>query len=87
MGRGSLTRRGTIKGLKPVAALGGLEGPYLPEGSGDAQSPEELRALEIYETRMRAFDHLVELMGRRPKRRNTLNDYATKNCEEAWGNR
>ena len=62
------------------------EGSILPEGSGDAESPEELRAAEVYAARMWLFG---ESLGSGPKarRRHTFNDYATKNCEEAWGNR
>ena len=65
---------------------GGLEGPYLPEGSGDAQSPEELRALEVYEERMARFELGLSHMGRRPRRAN-FNDYTAKNCEECWAGR
>jgi len=76
---GKLTRR------KPAATPGGLEGPLLPQGSGDGQSPEELRALEIYTARMWLFEN--NLSEPKAKRRTTFNDYSTKNCEEAWGNR
>ena len=70
-----------------------MEGPYLPEGAGDEESPEELerledaeRAIQQYEERMRAFEDSLELMNRRPKRRRS-SDYRTKNCEEASGGR
>ncbi len=63
----------------------GIEGrPLLPQGSGDGQSPADLRALEVYELRMAAFEQLLTVMGRRPKRRNRR-DYTRKNCEEARG--
>jgi len=63
----------------------------LPEGPGGEQPPEELTpedlAQESYEGRMRAFDALWDPSGaRKPrKRRRYFGDYATKNCEEAWG--
>ena len=60
-------------------------GPFLPEGPGDAESPEELRALEVYNARIQRFVQVLEPSKRR--RRHYLGDYSTKNCEEAWGNR
>ena len=66
---------------------GGLEGSFLPGGSGGEQSPEDLRALEVYEERMRGFETGLWLMGLRPHRRNDFRDYQRKNCEEAWGGR
>ena len=61
------------------------ERPYLPEGSGDEESPEEPGdSLGGYEERMWAFERMLDKMGRRPKRR-LLSDYTKKNCEEAWG--
>ncbi len=67
-----------------------MEGPYLPEGSGGEQPPEELSpedlAQEGYEGRMRAFDALWEPSGaRKVRKRRYMSDYTTKNCEEAWG--
>ena len=67
-----------------------MEGLLLPEGSGDAESPEEPkgcgveRALEVYEERLAAFERGLSLLGRAAKRRR-FSDYTTKNCEEAWG--
>ena len=71
-----------------------MEGPYLPEGSGDEESPEELRdieerALAQYEERLYAFERSLDQM--RPtrwvRRRRMVGDYKTKNCEEALGER
>ncbi len=67
---------------KPAAIRGGLEGPLLPQGSGDGQSPEDLRAAEVYAARMWLFEHAE---GARKRRKVTFSDYTTKNCEEAWG--
>ena len=64
-----------------------MEGPYLPEGSGDAESPEELRALAVYEERMAVFERGLERMSPSRRMRRTLHDYTAKNCEEAWGGR
>jgi len=69
-----------------------MEGPYLPEGSGGEEPPEELSpddlAQEAYEGRMLAFDALWE-PSRAPKRRKRrqMGDYTAKNCEEAYGQR
>ena len=56
-------------------------GPYLPEGSGDAESPEELRASEVYAARMWLFENPVRFTLRKRRR---FSDYTTKNCEEAF---
>ena len=70
-----------------------MEGPYLPEGSGDEESPEEPnwsymdeRALRQYEERLAQFDSWV-LMPWGVRKRRKLSDYTAKNCEEAWGGR
>ena len=84
MGSDSLTRCGKLTGRRPAGNNGGIEGPLLPQGSGDGQSPEELRAQEVYNARMWLFEHNVR---ERNKRRTNFNDFTTKNCEEAWGNR
>jgi len=56
----------------------------LPEGSGDKESPEDSRALEVYEARMREFDQLlVRMVPKRTKGR-SFHDYTVKNCEEAY---
>ena len=60
-------------------------GLFLPEGPGDEESPEELRALEVYDERMRAFELLLDVMGRKPRRRKRRHVYETRNCEEASG--
>ena len=57
----------------------------LPQGSGDGESPEELRALEVYELRMANFDALLETLGRGPRRRKPVGSFVRKNCEEAQG--
>ena len=72
-----------------------MEGPYLPEGSGGEQPPEEPkelvgeeltgaieRAAVVYNARMLLFE---EQANRKPRKRRSMNDYRTKNCEEAWG--
>ena len=59
----------------------------LPEGPGDAQSPEEPRdrAQQVFEERMAAF---ADNTGQRKlRRRVSFSDYTAANCEEAWGNR
>ena len=66
----------------PAGSRGGLEGSYLPQGSGDGQSPEELRAQEIYAARMWLFENAVNAP--KAKRKVSFNDYVQKNCEEAW---
>ena len=64
---------------------GGLEGPLLLGRGLGTESPEELRALEVYEERMAAFERsLVRLV---PKRRRRFRDYTIKNCEECAGSR
>ena len=83
MGKDNLTRRGIMIRRKPAATRGGLEGPLLPEGSGDEQSPEELRALEVYTARMWLFESLSDI--RRDRKRRAFIDYTAKNCEESWG--
>ncbi len=88
MGRGNLTgpyfrvRLGSARAH--TDRHGGIEGSYLPQGSGDGQSPEDLHAQEVYAARMWLFENGYEP---KAKRRVTFNDYRTKNCEEAWGNR
>ena len=57
----------------------------LPEGPGDAQSPEwllemEVRAQEVYAARMWAFEENTR--NRRPWRKRR-GDYERRNCEEA----
>ena len=67
-----------------------MEGPFLPEGSGDAESPElAQRAAEQYEFSMRAFHDATGERGRlmRLRRRRSLSEYTAKNCEEAYGGR
>ena len=71
-----------------------MEGPILPEGSGDAESPEELwgqvdeRALWAYEARMRLFEEgLIHVARKVRRRRWHFSEYVSKNCEEAWGGR
>ena len=70
-----------------------MEGPYLPEGSGGEEPPEELpelaeRALQQYEQRLRDFEETLRILGstRRPRRRR-FNEYTAKNCEECWAGR
>ena len=72
-----------------------MEGPYLPEGSGGEEPPEELsldvlactKAYVEYHRRMSAFKDVVGLrelpVAKRARRR--MHDYTTKNCEEAFG--
>ena len=63
------------------------ERPYLiPGGSGGEESPEYLRALEVYEERMAAFDYWVA-SDRQPRRRRAFSEYTAKNCEEASGSK
>ena len=59
------------------------EGPILPEGSGDEESPAWLqRQLEAYARGLEAaFSDKVA--GARKVRR-AFRDYTAKNCEEAW---
>ena len=80
---------------KPVGGSIRMEGPYLPEGSGDEESPEYIgtRGIDkdaqvVYTKRMESFEALYE--GQTPvgkKRRRSLHDYTVKNCEEASGGR
>ena len=60
------------------------ERPFLPEGSGDEESPEWLRRqLEAYAAGLvAAFTDPVA--GARKVRR-AFRDYTIKNCEEAYG--
>ena len=74
------------------AAGDGMEGSLLPEGSGDAESPEGLqlalwdeRVRQQQEERMLIFAGVYDEWVPRRRRRNVFNDYTTKNCEEAWG--
>ena len=72
--------------------------PDLPEGSGDAESPEEPQEeqLRLWDERARmqqeramvAFERALDgyRKAKRPNR-GSFNDYGTKNCEEAWGGR
>ena len=72
-----------------------MEGPFLPEGSGDAESPEEPLHLmgedkngrsDVYQQRMYAFERLfVYSMPKGKKKRRMFSDYTCKNCEEAYG--
>ena len=75
-----------------------MEGPYLPEGSGGEEPPEEPsqeiserafeRALHVYEERLFAFEKGLEsIMRSTMRRRKSVRDYITKNCEEALGER
>jgi len=68
------------------------EGSFLPEGSGDEQSPElvddvgEGRALQVYEERMAVFEQGLARMPRNSyRKRRRFSDYTVKNCEEASG--
>jgi len=70
-----------------------MEGPYLPEGSGGEEPPEEpnelvcdMLALMVYNARMEAFEAAV--LHRKVstvRKRRQKGDYTTKNCEEAYG--
>ena len=90
MARGDLTKVCSCVMLASAQAhLPGLcprTGPILPEGSGDKESPEDLRAREVYASRMWLFHQFLE-SGPKARRRNTFSDFTTKNSEEAWGNR
>ena len=66
-----------------------MEGPYLPEGSGGEQPPEDLEGAvqhlaEVYNARMWLFSRIIE-EGHRVRKRRRFSDYSTKNCEEAYG--
>ena len=73
-----------------------MEGPFLPEGSGGEEPPEEPRQLHMWDERVRlqqekrllAFEQVLDHVEAKPrKRRNLFNDYTAKNCEESWGGR
>ena len=78
-----------MKGRKPtmLAERGGMEGPLLPQGSGDGQSPEDLQAQEAYDARMWRFEVLVTSSRAVQRKRRAFSDYTDKNCEEAYGGR
>ena len=70
------------------------QGPILPQGSGDGQSPEEaqdaawlMRHFVAYERGLIAAADLSSGRSAKRSRRRHLNVYAKKNCEEARGNR
>ena len=59
----------------------------LPEGSGDAESPEELAARGDRAAVMRMYRAYTDMPLKVEKRRRYYRDYVTNNCEEAWGGR
>ncbi len=72
-----------------------MEGPYLPEGSGGEEPPEDTQAA-FWDDRVRAqllrkeraFERAQEaLTSKRRVRRHSFSDYTAKNCEEACGER
>ena len=70
---------------EPVDTPGGLEeGPLLPEGSGDAESPAWLlKQLAAYHAGLVAA-YADPLVGARKVRR-AFREYTIKNCEESYG--
>ena len=63
-----------------------MEGPILPEGSGDEESPEWLRRhVESYAQGLEQV-FLDKVAGKRRVLK-AFRDYTTKNCEEASGRR
>ena len=79
---------GRCKVRKARAAANTPDRPNdLPEGSGDEESPEELRAKEVFQARMTGFEEATGNRRPRSVRRHRFSDYTERNCEECWGTR
>ena len=61
----------------------GVRGQAAPEG----RAQRLIRQAAVYDARMRAFEVVVTENVRSVRKRRSKRDYATKNCEEAYGGR